>query len=58
MLSVKTLVFVWSLLRLKSEPSKLYLMTMPMSVFLKGSVSINENMRLGMVQMSLYCLGF
>ena len=69
MVSVETLVFARSLLRLKSDPSYLYLMPMPASESLKASDSIAENMRLnrvgastqswrlGMVQRSLRYLG-
>ena len=53
MLSVETLVFARSLLRLKSDPSYLYLMPMPASEFLKASDSIAENMRLNRVGASI-----
>lgn len=46
MVSVETLVFARSLLRLKSDPSYLYLMPMPASESLKAPDSIAENIRL------------
>ena len=68
MVSVETLVFVRSRVRLKSDPSYLYLMPMPASESLKVSDSIAKNMRLNrvgastqpcftlLVQRSLRCL--
>ena len=49
MVSVETLVFARSLLRLKSDPSYLYLMVMPASESLKASDSIVENMKVNRV---------
>ena len=49
MVSVLTLVFAFSLLRLKTEPSIRCLMPMPMSVSAKASVNIAENIRLNSV---------
>ena len=43
-ISVFTLVFAWSLLRLKTEPSVLYQMLIPLSEPLNASNSIAENM--------------
>ena len=42
-ISVLTLVFAWSLLRLKTEPSELYRMSIPLSEPLNASKSITEN---------------
>ena len=47
--SVETLVFAWSLLRLKTDPSILYLIPIPTLASLKASVNIAENMRLNRV---------
>ena len=52
MVCVESLVFARSLLRLKSDPSYLYLMPMPASGSLKASDSIAENMRLNRVGVS------
>ena len=49
MVSVLTMVFAFSLLRLKTEPSIRCLMPMPMSVSAKASVNIAENIRLNSV---------
>ena len=49
MVSVETLAFVKSLLRLKSDLPYLYLMPMPASKSLMASDSIAENMRLNRV---------
>ena len=44
MISVFTLVFAWSLLKLKTEPSMQYRMLVPLSEALNASNSIAENM--------------
>ena len=49
MVFVSTLVFAFSLLRLKMEPSIWGLMPMPISMFAKASVNIAENIRLNSV---------
>ena len=50
MVFVLTLVIVFSLLRLKTEPSIRCFMLMPISVSAKASVNIAENIRLNSVE--------